>query len=178
MLASSPMPDCRSSTLRFGVPLVGPPHSAAMLFRQQRSSRALTAMVILVRPPTGAQPMPEMPQWLINAIRGMMEDGAISDSPPETGTGGSRGLSHELAPRLVPGAGRVGRAGEVCDHESLDGTRVANYLFRGCRDYPSLGGSSLDYYLLVLGSPVPVLLVMAQKPQNRGEASMPRRMVG
>ncbi|EXL39654.1 hypothetical protein FOCG_17741 [Fusarium oxysporum f. sp. radicis-lycopersici 26381] len=135
-------------------------------------------MVILVRPPTGAQPMPEMPQWLINAIRGMMEDGAISDSPPETGTGGSRGLSHELAPRLVPGAGRVGRAGEVCDHESLDGTRVANYLFRGCRDYPSLGGSSLDYYLLVLGSPVPVLLVMAQKPQNRGEASMPRRMVG
>ncbi|KAH7125032.1 hypothetical protein B0J13DRAFT_647188 [Dactylonectria estremocensis] len=46
-----------------------------------------------------------MPQWLINAPRGMMKDGAISDSPPETGTGGSRGLWHELAPRLVPGAG-------------------------------------------------------------------------
>ncbi|KAH6983667.1 hypothetical protein BKA56DRAFT_350691 [Ilyonectria sp. MPI-CAGE-AT-0026] len=46
------------------------------------------AIVILVRPPTDAQPMAEMPQWLTNTPRGMMEDGAISDSPPETGIGG------------------------------------------------------------------------------------------
>ncbi|KAI3581761.1 hypothetical protein IWW34DRAFT_416885 [Fusarium oxysporum f. sp. albedinis] len=65
-------------------------------------------MFILVRPPTDAQPMAEMPQSLINAPRGMMEDGAISDSP-KTSTGGSRGLWHELAPRFVPGAGGAGK---------------------------------------------------------------------
>ncbi|PNY27509.1 Uncharacterized protein TCAP_02569 [Tolypocladium capitatum] len=91
-----------------------------------------------------------MPQWLINAPCCMMEDGANSDSPPEPGMGGSRGLWHELAPRLAPSAGR---AGEVSDHGSLDGARVAIALFRGCQDYPPLGGKFLDYFLLVLGSP-------------------------
>ncbi|EXA30775.1 hypothetical protein FOVG_17875 [Fusarium oxysporum f. sp. pisi HDV247] len=36
--------------------------------------------------------MAEMPQWLINAPCCMMKDGAISDSPPEPGMGGSGGL--------------------------------------------------------------------------------------
>ncbi|OBS20282.1 hypothetical protein FPOA_06662 [Fusarium poae] len=108
------------------VPQVGPPHSAVMLLRKYQST---TAMFFLVRPPTDAHPMAEMPQWLINAPCCVMEDGAISDSPPEPGTGGSRGLWHELASRLIPSAGR---SGEVSDHGSLDEGRVANSLFRGC----------------------------------------------
>ena len=82
---------------------------------------------------------------------------------------GSRGLWHELAPRLVPSAGRAGRVGDVCDHDSFDGARAAISLFRAAETTRRLGGRSLDYYLLVLGSPVPVPLVMAQQPQKRGE---------
>ncbi|KAH7110976.1 hypothetical protein B0J13DRAFT_273456 [Dactylonectria estremocensis] len=104
-------------------------------------------MVILVRPPTDAQPMAEMPQWLINPPRGMMEDGANSDSSPETGTGGFRGLWYELSLRLVPGAGRAGRAGEVCDHESLDGTRVVNSLFRVAETIAAWGGGGFPRLL-------------------------------
>ncbi|KAK2687230.1 hypothetical protein QWA68_014246 [Fusarium oxysporum] len=107
-----------------------------------------------------------MPQWLINAPCCMMEDGAISDSPPEPGTGGSRGRWHELAPRLVLSEGS---AGEAFDHGSLDGAQVTNSLFRGCQDYPPLGRKFLDYFLLVLGSPVSVWVGMAQPPQKRGK---------
>ncbi|KAH7186501.1 hypothetical protein DER44DRAFT_802440 [Fusarium oxysporum] len=110
--------------------------------------------------------MAEMPQWLINAPCCMIEDGAISDSPPEPGTSGSRGLWHELAPRLVPPAGRSGGA---FDHGSLDGARVTNSLFRGCQDYPPLGRNFLDYFLLVLGSPVSVRIGMVQTLQKRGK---------
>ncbi|KAH7205037.1 hypothetical protein BKA60DRAFT_156739 [Fusarium oxysporum] len=42
-------------------------------------------MLSRVRPPVDAHPMAEMPQCLINAPCCMMEDGAISDSPPEPG---------------------------------------------------------------------------------------------
>jgi len=123
-------------------------------------------MFSLVRPPVDAHPMAEMPQWLINAPCCMMEDGAISDSPPEPGTGGSRGRWHELAPRLVLSEGS---AGEAFDHGSLDGAQVTNSLFRGCQDYPPLGRKFLDYFLLVLGSPVSVWVGMAQPPQKRGK---------
>ncbi|EXL40442.1 hypothetical protein FOCG_17064 [Fusarium oxysporum f. sp. radicis-lycopersici 26381] len=110
--------------------------------------------------------MAEMPQWLINAPCCMMEDGAISGSPPEPDTSGSRGLWHKLAPRLVPSAGR---AGEASDHGSLDEARVTNSLFRGCQDYPPLGRNFLDSFLLILGSPVSVRIRMAQSPQKRGK---------
>ncbi|EXK26972.1 hypothetical protein FOMG_16412 [Fusarium oxysporum f. sp. melonis 26406] len=110
--------------------------------------------------------MVKMPQWLINAPCYMMVGGAISDSPPEPGTGGSRGLWHGLAPRLVPSAGR---AGEASDHESLDGARVTNSLFRGCQYYPPLRRKFLDYFLLVLGSPVSVRIGMAQTLQKQGK---------
>ncbi|RYC79981.1 hypothetical protein BFJ63_vAg17131 [Fusarium oxysporum f. sp. narcissi] len=110
--------------------------------------------------------MAEMPQCLINAPCCMMEDGAISDSPPESGTGGSGGLWHELAPRLVP---PTGRAGEKSDHGSLDGARATNSLFRGCQDYPLLRRKFLDYFLLALGSPVSVRIGMAQTFQKRGK---------
>ncbi|KAJ0135691.1 hypothetical protein HZ326_21300 [Fusarium oxysporum f. sp. albedinis] len=78
-----------------------------------------------------------------------MVGGAISDSPPEPGTGGSRGLWHGLTPRLVPSAGR---AGEASDHESLDGARVTHSLFRGCQYYPPLRRKFLDYFLGALMS--------------------------
>lgn len=97
-------------------------------------------MFALVRPPVDAQPMAEMPQWLINGPCCMMEDGPISGSPPEPGTGGSRGLWHELAPRLVPSAGRTG---EVYDHGSLHGARVTNPLVRVAKTTRRLDGRSL-----------------------------------
>ncbi|EXL65221.1 hypothetical protein FOPG_18547 [Fusarium oxysporum f. sp. conglutinans race 2 54008] len=118
--------------------------------------------------------MAEMPQWLINAPC-CMEDGAISDSPPEPGMGGPRGLWHELAPRLVPSAGS---AGDVLNHGSLDGARVTSSLFRGCQDYSPLGRKFLDFFLLFLGSPVSAWIGMAQPPQKRGQASMPKAMIG
>ncbi|KAH7201474.1 hypothetical protein DER44DRAFT_784322, partial [Fusarium oxysporum] len=90
--------------------------------------------------------MAEMPQWLINAPCCMMEDGAISDLPPEPGT-----------------------AGEKSDHGSLDGARATNSLFRGCQDYPPLRQKFLDYFLLALGSPVSVRIGMAQTFQKRGK---------
>ncbi|KAH7243969.1 hypothetical protein B0J15DRAFT_90992 [Fusarium solani] len=88
----------------------------------------------------------------------MMEDGAISDVAPEaSGT--------NLLPDWFPQR----RVGDVCDHDSLDGARAAISLFRAAETTRRLGGRSLDYYLLILGSPVPVPLVMAQQPQKRGE---------
>ncbi|EXK27468.1 hypothetical protein FOMG_16017 [Fusarium oxysporum f. sp. melonis 26406] len=132
----------------------------------QAAAEHLTAMFSSVRPPVDAHPMAEMPQWLINAPCCMMEDGAISDSPPEPGTGGSRGLWHELAPRLVPSAGR---AGETSDYGSLDVARVTNSLFRGCQDYPPLRRKFLDYFLLALASSVSVGTGMAQTLQKRGK---------
>lgn len=107
-----------------------------------------------------------------------MEDGAISDSPPETSTGRSRGLWQELAPRLVPSAGRAGRVGDVCDHDSVDGARVAISLFRGCRDYPPLGGT----FPRLLPAGLRLTRSWAARDglaaSKTGEASMPRAMIG
>ncbi|KAH7142258.1 hypothetical protein DER46DRAFT_619160 [Fusarium sp. MPI-SDFR-AT-0072] len=135
-------------------------------------------MFILVRPPRDVQPMAEMPQWLINAPRGMLEDGT-----PRT-----RLL--KLA-RVVPEASgtillpdwfldRVERAERAtCVITSRSTGPESPIPCPGVAETTRrLGGSSLDYYLLVLGSPIPVPLVMAQQPQKRGEASMPRGMIG
>lgn len=71
------------------------------------------------------------------------------DSPPETGTGGSRGFWHELAPRLVP---RAGRAGEVCGISTrLTGPESPFPCSGVAETTRRLGGTFLDYYLLVLG---------------------------
>ncbi|EEU33386.1 uncharacterized protein NECHADRAFT_89537 [Fusarium vanettenii 77-13-4] len=110
-----------------------------------------------------------MPQWLINGPQRMMEDGAISDSPPETGTGGSRGFWHEVAPDWFPE--RVDRAerAKCVITPRLTGPKSPFPCSGVGETTRRLGGCSLDYYLLVLGAPVPVPLMMAGQPQKRRE---------